>query len=244
MKRLLIDIETAPLTAHSWGLWGVNIGLNQIVSPDFMLCFAAKWYGSKKTEFFSLWDDGRESMIEAAWQLLDETDAVIHFNGKRFDQKWLNREFWLLDIVPPSPYKPIDLLATVKKHFRFPSNKLAYLLEAKGFAGKLEHEGHGLWKKVLEGDTKAKREMRKYNSNDVVVMEPMYDSLIPWITDHPNFNLYGGDGCTNCGSGDLRKEGKAYTAQGEFQRYQCRQCGTYCRSTKRLDGTQMVQEKF
>ena len=32
MRLLVLDLETLPLTARVWGLWGVNIGINQIVA--------------------------------------------------------------------------------------------------------------------------------------------------------------------------------------------------------------------
>jgi hypothetical protein len=242
---MLIDIETAPLTARTWGLFNQNISHKQVVAHDFMLCFAAKWYGQKGVQFYSLWDDGHEAMVEAAHKLLTEADAVIHFNGKRFDTPWLNREFWLLEMPPPAPYKQIDLYRTVKKNFRFQSNKLDAILEVKGLTTKLSHEGYGLWAKVLEGDAQAQRKMKRYNKTDVMVMEPLYESLLPWITDHPNMNLFGVDaGCTNCGSGDRTKQGYAYTSQGIFQRYQCRSCGTWYRDTRRIDGSSTTQEKF
>ncbi|NIV35232.1 MAG: hypothetical protein GWN58_38990, partial [Anaerolineae bacterium] len=53
------------------------------------------------------WD--MEGMLEGAWELLDEADAVVHYNGKKFDIPTLNREFVKYGFTPPSPYKQIDL---------------------------------------------------------------------------------------------------------------------------------------
>ena len=39
----LIDIETAPIEAHVWGLWDQNVGLNQIKTDWAALSIAAKW---------------------------------------------------------------------------------------------------------------------------------------------------------------------------------------------------------
>jgi len=34
MQILLLDIETAPNTAHVWGLWNQNVSLNQLMESS------------------------------------------------------------------------------------------------------------------------------------------------------------------------------------------------------------------
>jgi len=248
MKRLLIDLETAPILAHTWGIWQQNVGINQIIKPGYILCYAAKWYGKRQVLFDSVWDaeENGTSFLGPLWDLLNEADAVIHYNGKRFDIPKINSEFWLDDLTPPSPFKQIDLLKVVKKNFGFPSNKLAYILDVKGLEGKLANEGHGMWRKVIDGDPKARAAMKRYNKRDVTGMEPLYDSLIPWISDHPNMNLYGSpDGCPNCGNSEhLRKEGIAKLIEGSYQRWKCQGCGAWSRGKKRIDTTALTQVKL
>lgn len=209
-----------------------------------MMCWAAKWHGERGVKYASYFRDGKESMVQQIWELMDEADAVVTYNGNRFDRPTLNKEFLLQGLSPPAPSKQIDLYQVVKKHFRFPSSKLAYVSEQLGIGSKTQHEGHSLWVKCLAGDEAAWKTMEKYNKQDVVLLEKLYDKLLPWITSHPNMNLYGGEGCTNCGSANLQKRGFATTATGRFQRYHCQDCGTYPRGTRRIDGTTMTQEKF
>lgn len=241
MRRLTIDIETRPNLAHVWSLWDQNVGLSQLLEPVDILSFAAKWYGQKSVIFKSTFHDGKEELVATAYDLLNEADAVIHYNGKRFDTPHLNRTFLESGFAPPAPFKEIDLLETVKRKFKFPSNKLAYVLEALDIGAKLKHEGHELWVKCLNDDEKAWRTMKAYNIRDVRETEKLYDYLLPWIVGHPSFGAETGtDVCPTCGSPDLVREGYAYTATGKFQRFSCAGCGHWSRATRRTEGTHIT----
>ena len=239
MKLLTIDIETSPNLAHVWGLWQQDVGLSQLLEAGEVICFAAKWHGDEEVQFYSTFHSGKEVMVDRAHRLLDEADAVIHFNGARFDVPHLNREFAEAGMTPPSPYAQIDLLKVVKKNFRFPSNKLDYVTKALGLDHKVQHAGHQLWVKCMAGDYQAWEQMKEYNVQDVVITEQLYDRLLPWISGHPSHGLYVEDEdhrCPNCGSTSLERRGFAYTSVSKFQRYQCRNCGRWSRGNKRLEG--------
>ncbi len=104
-KILLLDIEMAPNVAHVWGIWDQNIGINQLQESSYVMCYAAKWLGDKKMVFDSVKKSGDKKMLEGIHKLLDEADAVIHYNGKRFDIPSLNKEFLLHGMFPPAPFK-------------------------------------------------------------------------------------------------------------------------------------------
>lgn len=237
MKTLILDIETAPNLAYVWGLWDQNIGLPMLVEPTEVICFAAKWHGSKQVMFH------REELVAKAWNLLDEADVVVHFNGKRFDIPHLNREFVTAGFGPPSPFKQVDLLNVVKKRFKFPSNKLQYVSTQLGLKGKANTGGFDLWLKCMSGDLAAWKKMERYNKQDVVLTEQVYDILQPWVPGLPSIHLYDMvmDGCPRCGSTDTQKRGFAYTTVSKFQQYQCNECGGYFRDSKRIEGVH-VQE--
>jgi len=242
MKVLMLDIETAPNVAHVWGLWQQNVGLNQLLSSTEMMCFAAKWLDSKKVLFHSTHHDGKQQMVEAAHALLNEADVVMGWNSKSFDVKHLNREFLEAGLTPPSPFKQIDLMLAVKKQFRLPSNKLQYVSTLLGLAGKVSHSGHQLWIRCLAGEDKAWAEMKRYNIQDVVLLEELYEVLRPWITNHPSVSLHNGteeQACPACGSQDLRREGYSYTSVGKFQRFQCSGCGKWSRGGKRVGSVEV-----
>ena len=231
MKILHIDIETAPNTAHVWGLFRQNVSIKQLMESSYTMCFAAKWHGTKKIIFKSQHDD---DMLGTLWELLDEADAVVHYNGKSYDIPTINKDFVLNGYTPPSPYQQIDLYREVRKKFKFPSNKLDYVADRLGLGKKHAHEGHELWIKCMADDKAAWGRMKKYNIQDVKLLELLYNKLLPWIDRHPNHAIYGKGGmvCTNCASNHVTKQGFARTKTVVYQQYQCQDCGTWMRSRK------------
>ncbi|HLN75628.1 MAG TPA: ribonuclease H-like domain-containing protein [Nocardioidaceae bacterium] len=243
-KILIIDIETKPNVAHVWGLWKNDVSLTQLRQPGSVIAFAAKWVGKRAVEFRSDYHDGHAVMVERAHELMDEADFVVHYNGTSFDMPWLRTEFVQAGLLPPSPHKDIDLCSIVKKTFRFPSNKLAYVTVALGLSGKLAHTGHQMWVDIMEGDEDTQRKawnlMRRYNKQDVVTTEELFNRLTPWIRILPNPALFTNDSgvpeACGCGSSDLQKRGFFYTTVSAYQRFRCNGCGRWLRGAKRERG--------
>jgi len=240
MKKLHLDIETAPNLAYTWGLFKQDVGINQIVKPGYTLCFAAKWDGEKRVYFKSVHHHGMEAMLDELWALLDEADVVVHYNGKRFDIPTINREFVLWGYEPPSPYHQVDLLSTVRSQFRFSSNKLDFVCQQLGLGGKVQHKGMELWRDCMDGKASAWRVMKEYNIQDVRLLEELYMVLLPWIKKHPNMGLWLNSDeptCRNCGSKEVVKKGIERTSTQTYQRYKCKDCGTNLRGRTRLEKT-------
>ena len=233
MKTLLLDIETAPHRVYAWGLWDQNIALNQIEEVGYTICWAAKWYGEKEMMFRGLNTHSNTDRVQGAYDLINEADAVVHYNGTRFDMPTLNREFVLHGFPRPASYKQIDLLRTVRRQFKLPSNKLQYVSEFLGYGGKMEHKGMDLWRECMQGDKDAWDIMEEYNKKDVELLERVYVHLLPWIDNHPNVGLYQDDVapvCPKCGSRFLLRRGFAHTTTMTYQRYRCNSCGGWMRN--------------
>ena len=232
MRILYLDIETAPHTALIWSLWTKYIDPDHIEIPGYTLCFAARWEDEKKIQFYSVWNDGVEQMVQKAHDLLDESDAVVHYNGKKFDIKMLQTEWALLKMPPPSPYKQIDLYHTVRSQFRLPSNKLDYVCKRFGLGKKIRHRGMDLWVGCMQEDEKSCKEMERYNKQDVRLLPRLYKYILPYIHNHPNWGLHGDMDrpvCKNCGSDRLQRRGFSITGTQRYRRYQCQKCGTWNR---------------
>jgi DNA polymerase elongation subunit (family B) len=231
MKILLLDIETSPNIAYVWGLFKENIPLARLLETGKILCYTAKWYGDDKEFFDSIYHSSSKQMFKGIHQLLDEADVVVHYNGTDFDIPNLNRGFIELKMSPPSPYKQVDLLKVVRKHFKFTSNKMQHVSEQLGTGSKREVD-FGVWTGCMNNDKKSWETMREYNIEDVLILEKMYSRLLPWITNHPNTGLYqeNGEVCPNCGSVHYVKRGFAYTTTGRYQRYHCKDCWSWFRS--------------
>jgi uncharacterized protein YprB with RNaseH-like and TPR domain len=234
VKVLFLDLETTPMTAHTWGLWDQNISINQILDHTEVMCFGAKWKGKDKVIFKSSHHHGKKEMLQEIHKLIDEADAVVGWNSAAFDMKHLNREFLEAGMFPPSPTRDIDLMRAVKAKFKFPSNKLDYVAQKLGVGAKVKHSGFDLWIKCMAGNNKAWKEMKEYQIKDVELLVELYDKLLPWIPAHPNTALYDDveGGCTSCSSLRLERRGFAISSTGKYQRYQCKDCGSWMKGSK------------
>lgn len=245
MRLLCLDIEVSPAVVFTWELRipGGYIPPDRIIQPKRLLCFAGKFVSEDNVMFFSEWEDGHDEMVRQVWDLLDTADSVLHYNGSNFDIPWLNTEFALLGLNPPSPYAQVDMLKAVKKNFAFLSSSLKSVSRALGTAQKADNEGFSLWKRVLDGEELARRQMEDYCIGDVFACEDLYRKLLPWIPDHPSYALVDGedDGrrCPQCGSHGVEPSGYAYTALSRFERFACGDCGKWSRSTRRLAGSDL-----
>lgn len=243
-KTLVFDIETSPNLADVWALFNQNVSLNQLRETSEVLCFAWKWHGASKIRFASQWDDGREAMIATAYELLDEADIVVHYNGDSFDLKHLRREFLLAGYAPYSSVASIDLLRVMRGNFRFASNKLDHISKELKFGGKVKHAGHSLWTGVMAGDEKARKKMETYNKGDVRLTDDVYTFVKPWIHNHPHLGHFSGDevSCPRCGSTNLQRRGYSYTGTSKYARVQCQNpdCMGWSRLTSREGAVKTV----
>lgn len=235
MKILFLDIETFPNVVYTWGLFNQFINHTHIVDSGRTACWSAKWLGEKKVMYAGLDTHSNRNMLREIHRLLDEADAVVHYNGKRFDIPTLNKEFIKHGMSPPAPYKQIDLLTVARSQFRFTSNKLDYIAKFLGLGGKEHHKGHSLWVGCMNNDPASWKVMQRYNKRDVTLLEDVYDKMLPWIPRHANWSVFQNAlVCPNCGSMHFQKRGLEHTMMGTYQRYQCNKCRKWFRDNKNM----------
>jgi uncharacterized protein len=244
MNVLFLDTETSPNQVDTWGLRDQNIAINQIRQPGALLCWGAKWQGRPDDEviFDSVNQSTRLKMVKHLHALICDADVIVGYNNINFDMKVVNREFLMAGLTPPPPVKQIDLLRTMRRNFRFASNKLDYVSQQLGLGKKTAHMGHALWTMCEQGDQDAWALMQKYNMQDVVLTEKLYDRVLPWIgAQHPNRNNYEGapdkPACHACGSTALQWRGYSRTVAQRYHRFQCLGCGTWDRSAFQAQNT-------
>lgn len=225
-RILFLDIETKPSIAHVWSFFDVNVGLNQVIEHGGTICFGAKWKGERQMLFHADWLDGHQAMVEAAHRLFCEADAIVTYNGDRFDLPKLRGEFLLAKLPPPPPLTSIDVYKSVKK-LGLTSNKLAHVGPLLTGEGKIKHEGHELWVKVMNGDPKAQTKMERYCSQDVKLLERVYNRVLPYVVQHPHMAGIGRDCCGACGSSRTQARGFRRTKASFIQRLQCQACGSW-----------------
>ncbi len=239
-KVLVLDIETAPITAHVWGLKDQNIGLNQIINDWYVLAWAAKWLGkdyvwyADQSKAKDMKDD--RLLLNKIWELLNEADIVITQYGSGFDAPRLNTRFLMAGMKPPSPYKHLDTYRIAKSAFDFTSNKLEYLTDKlcvkyKKLAHK-KYPGMSLWTECLKGNKQAWAEMKKYNIHDVLATEELYEKLKAWAPQSAPEVYHQNGICTVCGESKLIKNGYFRTKLGRWQRLKCDSCGRWQKGSK------------
>ena len=242
-RILFFDIETAPITAHTWGTWDQTVGLNQIIEDWFVLSYAAKFQYDERIFYL---DQRFSNPIQDDFQLLcgihhllSEADVVIGHNSARFDHKKLNARFIKHDLQPLNHYQIIDTLKIAKKHFAFTSNKLSYLANfLKCDIQKSEHPefaGFSMWSECMKGNHKAFEAMESYNKIDVLVLEEVYKKLAKWEPSINFQSFYYAPTCI-CGNTKFFKDGFKYTRQGKFQVRRCSVCSkTFVEKHSQID---------
>lgn len=235
-KILVVDIETSPIIAYTWGpKWETNI--IESIQESQILSFCAKWLngktivkaitdyrGYKKGEL----DDSK--LMADLHKLFDDADVVVTQNGNKFDIKVINSRFLKHGFQPPSPYKMVDTMLEAKKYLRLPSYSLDDMCEYFGIGRKIKHEGFGLWKKCMEGNRSAWRKMKEYNKHDVILTEEFYLKLRPFMRTHPNFSTFSDQhSCPKCNSTNVQSRGYARNSTTAYKRAQCQDCGGWFR---------------
>jgi DNA polymerase elongation subunit (family B) len=232
-KILLFDIETAPNLAYVWGKWEQDV----IAFKEhwYMISFAWKWLGEKETYVVALPDfktykkdkTSDEELCKKLWDLFNEADILIGHNGDSFDIKKSNARFLKWGLEPPHPYKTVDTLKIARRNFKLDSNKLDDLGDYFKLGRKVHTGGFNLWLGCLSGDVDSWALMKKYNRQDVILLEKVYYKLRGWDKSAPNLNLiYGGIfNCPKCGSNHVNKQGFNRSKVAIYQSYHCMNCG-------------------
>lgn len=229
-RVLLYDLETGPNLAYVWGKYQQDVIRFQ--SEWQLLSFAYKWLGEKSVKAEAQDTQTEEELVAKLHSLLDEADIVIAHNGDQFDQRMANAKFIEFEMDPPSPYRSVDTKKVARRYFRFTSNKLDDLGDKLGLGRKAQTGGFDTWLGCMEGNQTAWNKMKRYNKQDVALLEKIYLRLRPWTENHPNVAVIANepDGCPKCGSDELQKRGTRQTNTQTYQRYQCQGCGGWCRS--------------
>lgn len=242
-KILLADIETSPTVVATWGLHNQNMGIGQIREHPRIMGIGYKWLGGPKARFVSEFHHSREHMLAKVRDLLDEADAVVTYNGRNFDEPWINGELAREGLEVPSPWKSIDLYKIGKSSYRFVSHKLDYLSQALLADKKVSTGGFGLWTDCLWGEGEVQRKawnkMRRYCCHDVDLLEPLFLKQRPYFPANLNLAVMGGNFelvCPVCESDHIQKRGVAVTGQRRYPRYQCQDCGKWFKENKMLEG--------
>jgi DNA polymerase elongation subunit (family B) len=237
LKVLLLDIETAPLLAFIWRPSDDYVTHDRLEHDSFMLCWSAKWHGQKPMftgvlDTFEAIDQDDARIVEELADLIREADIIVGHNLNFFDLPMLNNRLLILGLEPVGVIRTIDTCKLAKQNFRLSYNKLDHLGEILGLGRKIKTD-FDLWRSCYHGSEKALNKMLKYNIQDVLLLEGVYDKLLPYVNGTPRQadpEFDGQTACPHCGSIDIMKRGTYRTNVSSFQQWQCRSCTKYSRS--------------
>ena len=224
-------MECTPTIIAAWGIWEQNAVWTE--QEWYILSISYKWLGEKTTKVIALPDyKGYEknrlsdrALLEEWSKVWNQADEALAHNGDSFDVKKINARMIINGLQPLKPITQIDTKKMAKRFFNFNSNKLQELGRVLNVGSKLQTGGADLWRECMAGDMKAWAKMKRYNKQDVVLLEKVYLKLRSFDQKHPHSQNI--DGCKNCGSTQLQSRGILTNRNGVRQRYQCSDCGTW-----------------
>lgn len=237
-KVLFLDIETMAILSYNWGIYDQSA--IKIKKDWELLSLAWKWQGSKKVHCITRQNKDTDlNVAKKAHELLSQADICSGHNGDQFDLKKLKARMLFHGLEPIKPTVSVDTKKMVKSVFNLTSNSLNHIAQYLGLGQKIKHSGFELWEGCEANDPKAWKMMIKYNKMDVVLLEKVYNKLVPWMKNHPNMALLQGknvnEGCNKCGSSNVVKDGLHANTTTINQRLKCKDCkGYFLRPLKKV----------
>jgi hypothetical protein len=257
-KIILYDLETMPDMDAAMEVFpqlSQYPGLTLKAEINSIICFGYKEYGVGKTaKCKSVWDmpgwSGDINDDKELCQFIHDTlsnesvDAVVTFNGKRFDEKFVQTRLAIHGLDFLTKVKHYDLYQVVKQNFTFFRNNLKTAAKRLTSEFKMSHDGWDMWVKVRKLVGTAMVTMVQYCKQDVLVMEPMFKRLRPLIKGLPNHNFIKPSGqktcCRACGSTLLKVHGYTYSQTTRKKRLLCKSCkATFTPSKHELEGLEL-----
>lgn len=241
-KIILWDLETAPNMREAVKVWprlGNYPGLTLKASITSIICFGYKELSSKTVKCKSVWDyperfekdlNDDYEVVKFAYETLQDCDAVITQNGRKFDWKFLQTRLLHHKLDPLPKILHIDTKVLASSNLYMFNNSLDIMAKFLTDTEKMDNGGWELWEKiVLHKDPKAMKTMVAYCKQDVVALEKVFLRLLPFVKNMPNYNMFRRDAaecCPNCGGFNFINNGFRTNKERRYQRILCKDCGT------------------
>lgn len=254
---LTLDLERVPgrakvkhrgltIEGDFWDLSGWKHILGYRIHPDDVLewpstiCAAWHWYGTKRVEFASVWDDGPEVMHQRIWDAYDRAQVLYGHNVDAFDTRHLNWA-WLMQGLPaPSPVKILDTLKEARKTFGAESKTLASLTARLQIDTKTDKYSVVMARGAVAGDKKLQHQIKGYNVGDIHASREFVDRLRGWIPSHPHSLIAGATDanglllptCNQCWGSNLEPNGVKGAVVLTYPLMRCLDCGANVQLTR------------
>ena len=227
-----------------------------IIENWYIICAAWQWGDSKKVIGSSILDNLKRfhknptddyHVIKTLYEQIKDADAIIGHNMAKFDWMKFMARVTYHKMRPIDRPKIIDTMLMAKAIGSYDSYSLGFLCERHGLPTKATNRGNDLWNDILVYSLRKDfkklesciKEMVKYCAPDVTAVKALYDFLLPYAPPRfrLNSNLFhidGIDGCPCCGSDNIKPRGNRLTIVGVYQRFVCKDCGSWSQAKKNL----------
>jgi hypothetical protein len=229
LKRLFIDIETAPNIVYSWRL-GYNVTLfpENLIKERAVICIAWQWEGEKEVGALA-WKDGDDKdMLQKFASILAQADEVVGHNIDKFDLPWIRARAAKNGVDLSAILKTVDTLKIARRYFNFNSNRLDYLAQFLGIGAKIKTEFEW-WADVMNGNKTRLKQMVQYCQRDVTILVKVFHKLQSYIPVATHAGVVSGgvrSDCPQCASKFVQKRGSRVSITGiRKQIMSCNDCG-------------------
>lgn len=224
-----------------------------------MLCIGWKWLGEPQytTKVLSVQDtngvckccarivdpSNDKALLEQVYPVLSEADAWLTWYGKGFDEKFLQTRLLYHRLKPLPPVYHIDGWATPRSKLLLHSNRLKAVQDFLGIKDGKTTLMPEAWQDAMGGGLKGMSYITHHNYKDVIVLEKVYNELLPLISKHPNWNHWTNAKkirCPNCGN-PVQYRGYHHTKRAVQHRIQCQTCGKWDVDPKPLTVAQVKE---
>ena len=237
MRILFFDIESAPLLGYFWRPDQDYIAHDFMVADSYMLGYSARFRGERTihSDILTSSEAKRQHddrIVVGLGRLIRKADLIVAHNIRRFDLPVFNGRLLMRGLEPLGPVQTIDTFVLAKQNFGLPYYKLDYLAERLGLGKKIKTDFE-LWRRCYLGDEAALAKMHRYNRRDVVLLEQVFEKMLPYVKSLPRLVVAGGPDDSSCPlcayPGPLAKRGFHENRATRFQTYQCPRCTRYSR---------------
>ena len=258
VKILIFDIEVSPLLSWNWGRYKQNA--IKVEQECQLLSYAYMTITLDGTN--SILDGNindvkcttledcnyiEKDLVKGLWELFNESQVIIGFNNKRYDDKQVYKWFMKYNLNPPVPIKEIDLFKEWKKVATLSSNSLDSLNDYLNGSTKTDITVKDLWYDCLIGKNNTSYKLLKeYNKQDVVLTYTLYKRILPFLKDNVNYSLLLQHplACPKCGHiNDFEEAEYYYTNVGRYNQYKCNKCNSYLHG-RYQDSTLKINDQY
>lgn len=209
--------------------------LNFKSDSNFVVIFGYKWMDEPEAHAIhmtrkEILDFNDKPLLEKASKIIEQADILVGHFASVFDRRFIQGRLLIHHLPPIPPTRLRDTCMILRSVANFKSNTLRAACQTLGLKHqKLDNGWPTAWFKVMRGDMQAVKEMVEYCKGDVLAVEDLYKTLLPFDNAHPRM-VMDRTKCPIDGS-DVVYRGYAYVGTNRYRRFKCVSCGKWGRET-------------